>query len=168
MTGPAEATLMRSLTLEALASRSARIVVATALESSSRWVELGGRRRIVTDTRVRIEEGIAKQDSSDSEVMVRTLGGVVGELGALVHGEAELALDEPCVVFLAPRAADLHSVAGMAQGHYPLRTDPKRVLRLQPSPRAAELLGNEHSAVERLVNQELKVARTRILEAVRR
>jgi hypothetical protein len=110
----ASATVVRSLSLPALVQGSRRIVVVTALGSTSHYEELGRRRRIVTDTRVRVDEGIAKTDDLDSELMVRTLGGSVAGVGELVHGQAQLVLGEPCVMFLLQGPDGLHYVNGMA------------------------------------------------------
>jgi len=156
----ASATVARSLTLEALVRSSSRISVVTALASESHFEELGRRRRVVTDTRVRVEEAIAKGESVESELMVRTLGGSVGRLGELVHGQAHLALGEPCVAFLLRGPDGLHYVNGMAQGHYPLTQG--NVKRLLQSRDLGEVLQAEGSAVRTLVGSELGAAATRI------
>ncbi len=163
----ASATLIRGMTLEALSGASGHIVYGRALESSSHWETLGGHRRIVTDTRVRVDDTIAKS-KPDSEVLVRTLGGTIGDLAALVFGEAMLALDEPCVLFLVERPEGIHRVVGMAQGHYPVLPDVQRSLRLRQSPRAPELIGDARLAMRRLPGQELSVAAKMIREALSR
>jgi hypothetical protein len=156
----ASATIMRSLSLPALVQGSRRIVVVTALASESHYEELGRRRRIVTDTRVRVEEGIAKSDGMDRELLVRTLGGKVGDVGELVHGQAQLTLGQPCVAFLLQAPDGLHYFNGMAQGHYPLRESVRQLLR---SPDLPELVDYESSAVKALVGSEL----TRASELIR-
>lgn len=159
----ASATTVRSVSLPALVRSSKRIVVVTPLDAESHFEELGRRRRIVTDTRVRLEETIAESEASETELLVRTLGGSVGDLGEHVHGQARLALGETCVVFLLPGPDGLHYVSAMAQGHYPLRrTDEPRLLR---SPDLPEILGFEGSAVRALAGQRLGVARDRIRAA---
>lgn len=156
---------MRGLTLEALSAASGRIVYGTALESNSHWETLGGHRRIVTDTRVRVDDTIAKT-APDSEILVRTLGGTIGDLAAMVFGEAMLGLDESCVLFLMEKPEGVHRVVGMAQGHYPVLRDPARSLRLHQSPRAPELIGDANLAMRRLPGQELNVAAKMIREAL--
>jgi hypothetical protein len=160
----AQATLVRGLSLEELARSSQLIVLGTALEASSHWETLGGRRRIVTDTRVRVDDVLDK-GAPASEVLVRTLGGTVGDLAAMVFGEATLNLEERAVLFLAEQSG-VQRVNGMAQGHYPLRLDAKKALRLAPSPRAPELVGKGDLAVKRLTGQELTQARVLIREAL--
>jgi hypothetical protein len=155
----ASATVVRSLSLSALVRGSRRIVVVTALGSASHYEELGRRRRIVTDTRVRVDEGIAKTDDLDSELMVRTLGGSVAGVGELVHGQAQLVLGEPCVAFLLQGPDGLHYVNGMAQGHYPLRGAERRLTRSADLPK---ILDFDSSAVKALVGSELGAASQRI------
>ena len=156
---PASATVVRSLSLPALVQSSRSIVVVTALASESHYEELGRRRRIVTDTRVRVEERLAKE-SLESEVMLRTLGGSVDRVGELVHGQARLSLGKPCVAFLLRGPDGLHYFNGMAQGHYPLSE--ASVKRLLKSPDLGEVLQAQDSAVKELVGRELSTAAQRI------
>jgi len=162
----ANATLVRGLSLEQLTSTSQMILLGTALEANAHWETLGGRRRIVTDTRVRVDDVLDK-GAPASEVMVRTLGGTVGDLAALVYGEATLNLEERAVLFLGEQGG-FQRVVGMAQGHYPLRLDAKKALRLAPSPRSPELVGKGDLAVKRLTGLELGEARVLIREALRK
>jgi hypothetical protein len=149
---PGEATLVRGLTLEVLARGSDRIIVGTAVEASSRWVNIGSQRRIVTDTRVRVDRTIS--GSAGSDILVRTHGGRIGSFGQLVHGEPELVLSAPCVLFL--RWLDgVHYVLGTAQGHYPLLAGTQRSQYLKASPRLPQLLHPEQSAVRSLAGREL-------------
>jgi hypothetical protein len=163
----AQATLARGLTLEALSKRSEHILVATPLASTARYEMIGGQRRIVTDTRVRIEETLARSAPADSEVMVRTLGGVLDGVGELVHGEADLVLDERSVIFLCARNGGIHHLQGMAQGHYPLSREASRTL-LRPSPKLPEMLGFKDTAVARLNGREVTEAQRLIVEALTR
>lgn len=108
------------MSLAALARGSRGIVVVTALASESHFEDLGRRRRIVTDTRVRIEESLAKADGMERELVVRTLGGSVGRQGERVHGQVQWSLGNQSVAFLLQGPDGVHYVNGMAQGHYPL------------------------------------------------
>lgn len=168
LTTRAGATIARAIPLEVLAQRSEHILVGTPLESTCRFEDIGGKRRIVTDTRFAVEDPLAKSAPDASEVIVRTLGGVIGDLGELVHGEAELVLGERSVLFLRLRPDAIHQPTGMAQGHYPLYPDVKRVERLHPSPRIPELVQPERSAVRRLRGLDLDQARRLIREALAR
>lgn len=159
-TGVASATVVRAVPLTTLVQSSRRIVVVTALGSECHFEELGRRRRIVTDTRVRVEDGVAKAEGVDSELIVRTLGGAVGDLGERVDGQAQMSLGEPCVAFLLQGPDGLHYFNGMAQGHYPLRGADKRLLAASPA--LPHIIDFESSAVKALVGSELEVARSRV------
>ena len=163
----AHATLFRGITLQELSKVSEHVLVATALDASSHWETLGGRRRIVTDTRVRVEDVVAKSVPSAGELFVRTLGGTVGEQAALVFGEAALFLNQTSVLFMI-RDDSVFRVLGMAQGHYPLRADSDQAVRLMQSPRAPELVGDEEPAMHVLPGQELGRARVLIQAALAR
>jgi hypothetical protein len=163
VTGRAEGSIARALSLADLVRQSEQIVVGTPLAASSRWEQIGGRRRIVTYTRVRVDEAWAG-GAGGVELLVRTLGGRVGKIGQVVHGEAFLQLGEATVLFvgLAPDATPV--IVGMSQGHFPLRSDASGTRRLAPSPRLFELSGRD-SAVERLSGRRLAEAREIVRKA---
>ena len=159
MSRPARASLARALPVAELVGRSRHVLVAEPLDAYSVWEEIGSRKHIVTYTRVRALELLAGADPKQDELLVRTLGGRVGELGELVHGEAMLTLGERGVLFVMP-TRDALGVTAMAQGHYPLRRDNAGAERLRRSPEAAELLHEEGSAVKRLTGLQLAEARS--------
>ncbi|MEO8920026.1 MAG: hypothetical protein ABI488_21575 [Polyangiaceae bacterium] len=161
----AQATLFRGLSLPELAKLSELILLVTPLDASSHWEELGGRQRIVTDTRVRVEDVVAKAAPSNGELLVRTLGGTVGDRAALVNGEAALFVNQTSVLFLVRFAGALR-VTAMAQGHYPLRSDADRVVRLTESLHAPELVGEGQPAMHLLPGLELDRARALIRKAL--
>ena len=161
----AEASLFRGLSLADLSQLSELILVATPLAASSHWETLGGRRRIVTDTRVRVEDVVAKSIPTDGELVVRTLGGTVGDRAALVYGEAALFVNQTSVLFMVQREG-VQRVTGMAQGHYPLFADAEQALRLTQSPQAPELVGEAQPAMHVLAGQELGRARALIRAAL--
>ncbi|NUQ77558.1 MAG: hypothetical protein HUU21_28810 [Polyangiaceae bacterium] len=154
------------LSLDELVGATSHVVVAQAGESRSVWEDLPGGRRIVTYTKLHVERPIG--GSSPGEVIeVRTLGGIVGEIGQAVEGDAKMVKGERAVFFLVKgeRAA---VVAGRAQGHFPLRADEKGTVRLVPSPKAGKLLprpGPVISAREELSGALLEDAVTRIEKA---
>ena len=158
-------TLLRGLSLQELGQASEHILVVTPLEATSRWETLGGRRRIVTDTRVRVEDVIAQAIPPGGELWVRTLGGTVGQRAALVLGEATLFPNQASVLFTT-RFEGAYRVLGMAQGHYPLRPEADRALRLTLSPRAPELVGDGEPAMRVLPGLELGQARVLIRAAI--
>lgn len=161
---PASATVMRSVSLSALTQSSRGIVIVTPLSAESRYEELGRRRRIVTDTRVRIEERVGKAEGFDSELMVRTLGGSVGNVGERVHGQVQWSLGAASVVFLLQGPDGLCYVNGMAQGHYPVLDVRERTLTRSPD--LPEIMDFESSAVKQLVGTPLGRATTLIRAAL--
>ncbi len=164
--GRANAGTFRAVSVEQLARTSRTCVVARALQSESRWVALGGKRRIVTDTRIAVEERIAG-DLDDAEIIVRTLGGQVGDIGQIAHGEAVLTRKSSGLTFLSqwPGLSGVFRVTAMAQGHYPIaeRGGERRVLS---SPRLGKLVGTDASSATTRLNQRvLPTARTMIQKA---
>jgi hypothetical protein len=139
--------------------RSTRVVFATALDQACEWLVVGGNRRIVTLTRVRVEEHVTGSAPEASELMVQTLGGKVGKIGQLVEGEAELAVGESSLVFTREVLGGLYGVTAMAQGHYPVAVEARgKVLR--PSRKLPALISGREAAVERLKNVTLAEAVT--------
>lgn len=160
------ATLSRGLSLEELAKKSSRTVLVTPLEAWCSWATIGGRRAIVTDTRVRVEERLGKAVADDGELLIRTLGGVIDDVGERFAGQAEFRLGQPGVVFLTSEK-DVEFVTGMAQGHYLVRPDERGVARLSPSPHLPKLVNTQGSALHRLKGADLPLARRLIAEALR-
>jgi hypothetical protein len=112
-------------------------------------------------------ELLAGADPKQDELLVRTLGGQVGDLGELVHGEAMLTQGTHGVLFVMPTQAAL-SVTAMAQGHYPLGRDKLGAERLLRSPQAAELINEDGSAVKRLTGLQVAEARSLLRSAVQK
>lgn len=160
----AHATLARALTLGELVKDSRFSLVGTPLEAHSRWESGAGRRRIVTYTRVRVDETYG--GSPDTEVLVRTLGGRVGKVGQIVHGEAVLTLQQPTVLFLHETQAGPLRVTAMSQGEYPI-VERRQVRRLSLSKRLPELVGKK-GATARLENLPVPDARDLITKEWRR
>jgi hypothetical protein len=162
----AHASLSRAVPVADLVGRSQHVMLGEPLDADSVWEELGGRKHIVSYTRVRVHELLAGADPKQDELLVRTLGGRVGDLGELVHGEARLTLGERSVLFVMP-ARDVLAVTAMAQGHYPLLRDAAGTERLRRSPEAAELLNEAGSAVKRFTGMQVPEARELIRRTVR-
>jgi hypothetical protein len=116
---------------------------------------------------VRTLELLAGADPRQEELLVRTLGGRVGDLGELVHGEAMIELGARGVLFVMPTGGAL-AVTAMAQGHYPLLRDAAGIERLRRSPEAAELTGEDGSAVKQLSGLLVTEARTLVRRAVQK
>lgn len=163
---PAFAAVARALSVADLVQKSTSALVLTGIAQRSSWQEVGGSRRIVTDTEGRVEELVTGVDPSASIVMLRTLGGRVGTVGQIVEGEAELTIGETSLTFLTQFEPAVYAVTAMAQGHYPVVSRPSgRVLatnRVLPA-----LMQRQGSAVERLAGRSLTEALT-LVRAERR
>jgi hypothetical protein len=155
----ADATVVRAVSVEELVRRSHSVLVATPLQRVAEWANIGGARRIVTLTRVRVEEAVAGANE-DSELIVRTLGGRIGDIGQLVDGEAELRVGEQSLLFSHRFEAGLFGVTAMAQGHYPFDTKGGGEPRLRHSPRVATLVRGQNAAVEKLTGMKLGDAKS--------
>lgn len=155
----ARAALMRVVSLPALLQSSMHVLQAVPLDVTSQWETVGEQRRIVSYTRVRAEELIAGSKPESSELLVRTLGGHVGDVGQVVFGEAALRVNEPCLLFLRRAVVNVEQVVAMAQGHYPILSDSSGARRLLPSPNLSELRGSGDSAVRALVGLRLDQAK---------
>lgn len=164
---------MASLDLPALTSRSRTAVLGTPLDHHAEWTEVSGARRIVTVTRVGLHDvwfDDEKLPLGGQEVLVRTLGGRVGDLRQKAFGEAVLTKGEAAVLFLGGQSAKdgARPVIGMAQGHYPL-VETGGATFLRPSPHVPKLVRLDAtggaSAVETLRGVTLERARTLVLGA---
>lgn len=163
----AEAGAALPLSLTELVWTSSSIVIGSPVESVSDWETDDGSRRIVTVSRVEILQSLDRRPPKDSHVFVQTLGGRIGGIGQIVHGEATLHRARPQVLFLGPGNRGRLRIVGRAQGHYPLSKDEFGTQRLSTSPRLADfvvkdpfaavarLRGATLSACERMIAEEL-------------
>ncbi len=158
----AEASVAVLISLEDLTAASTYVVIATAGEQRSAWEETPSGKRIVTYTRMKIDRSVA--GPAETELWVRTLGGIVDKIGQSVSGEARLATGSRSMLFLSRIDVGL-VVAGMAQGHYPIVDDAAAPAATRPrlagSPDAGMLLprrGPTISARERLVGLSVEEA----------
>ncbi len=145
-----------AVSLPELLRSSTAVGFAQSAEVTSHWEEIGGSRRIVTYHRVGFDELVI---GKDRELWVRTLGGRMGDIAQVVHGEAELRMGEPCLLFVSPARDGALVVTEMAQGHYPLRAE-SGTLRLRPSPRLGRLIRPDGSAAQMLIGKPRPEARS--------
>jgi hypothetical protein len=151
----ARASVARAVGLGELVYRSRCIVVGTSVDAFCRWERIGSRSRIVTYSVLQVERPLDGRPPDTSELMVRTLGGIVGDRGQIVHGEAVVALGERAAVFLQDAAPDVLAVTAAAQGYYPVFADAGGVARLNSAIADLELLDAQDAAVHRLVGRSL-------------
>jgi hypothetical protein len=148
---PASASVALPLTLSDLMAVSVFALVGLARETTCAWESDSRGKRIVTYTRIETQQVLDGRKSPGSDLYVRTLGGEMGEISQIVPGEAELEREKPAVFFLRDSVPGSYGVAGMAQGHYRLRSDGSGAFRLLPARNMAELI-EQHplAAVTRL------------------
>jgi hypothetical protein len=160
----ASATWVRGMSLQELVSRSRHAVIGTPLDARCLYVTIGGRRLLVTETRLRVDGLLALEPPGEAELAVRTLGGQLDGVGELVHGQAELVRGQLCVAFFERAPNGACWVTGMAQGHYPLE-DADAALKLRASPQLPVIRDWEQSAVKRLVGTRLSEAESLVAAA---
>jgi hypothetical protein len=125
---PSRAAVVVALDLPDLLRHAALAGVGTAGPASSRWSD----GRIVTDTVVRIDDPLLGADGPIS-VVVRTLGGAVGDIGQWVPGEARLQPGDRYLLFLEPLPDGALRPVGLAQGALPIAIE-DRVPMVRPPP----------------------------------
>ncbi|MFO0683126.1 MAG: hypothetical protein U0234_13805 [Sandaracinus sp.] len=123
------ATQVEALTLRELTADADRIVVGTVIAEEAHYDDLD---RIVTDSTIRVEDTL--YGPSEPTIVVRHIGGVVGDLGLRVAGEEPYAMGDRMLLFL--RTFDSGDVGpvfrpvGMSQGEMPIvsRTEGEMIL----------------------------------------
>ena len=163
----ARATLVRGMTLPELVLRSQHALIGTPEDARCVHALIGGRRMLVTETRLRVEGLLALSAPRERVIVVRTLGGQLDGVGEVVHGQAELTRGRQCAAFFERGPDGACWVTGMAQGHYELvRSDGGLVLQAgQHLPTIADW---EHSAVKQLSGLRLSEAERLVAAAVGR
>jgi hypothetical protein len=168
----AEASVSVLMTLDELVVGSQRVVIGTPVDRTSRWEELPSGRRIVTYTKLSIDETLV--GASNSEIVVRTFGGVVDGIGQQVSGEATLKIGERSLVFLADvedgEKNAVTIVTGMAQGQFPLDESASEPVLKASADRGTlvKRRGPSVPAAVVLVGATLSTARSKIAESLDR
>jgi hypothetical protein len=123
---------------ESLLHESTAAAMVAPLEGQSVWEG----DRIYTYTRVRIDRILAGELATGSEILVRTMGGVVGHTGQLVEGEAVLTRGEASLLFMhaVPGRPGTFDVTARGQGQFPLVADDRAPPRLVRSNTMGALL----------------------------
>jgi len=112
----AAASVSVAVSWDGLLGGSTEAVIATATGTRSAWE--GG--RIYTYSRVHVERAIAGTLAPGGEALVRTMGGIVGDVGQQVDGEAELVVGQASLLFLQPGPNGSFHVTARAQGQFPV------------------------------------------------
>ena len=125
----ARASVLRYLSLEDQCDMAEVIVVARATGQSAEWDD--NRLRIYTDTRFEVEQTV-KGDVA-GVIIVRQLGGQVGDIGMSVAGSPVFLEGERYVLFLNIRPDGKYRVVGFSQGCYPVVTGAGGKARVMPN-----------------------------------
>lgn len=112
----ARASVSVSVTWDDLLQASTEAAVVTPIDAHSAW-ESG---RIFTYSHVRVDRAVAGTLAPGGGAWVRTMGGIVGDTGQRVEGEAQLVLGQPALVFLQPGPNGAFHVTARAQGQFPV------------------------------------------------
>lgn len=104
---------------DALLADSTMAGVATPVGRHSVW-ENG---RIYTYTETRFDRVIAGEAAIGQHVWIRTMGGVVGDIGQRVDGEAVLLPGESSLLFLQEGPSGAYEVTARGQGQFPIVAD---------------------------------------------
>jgi hypothetical protein len=128
-TRDADASVSIAVTWDSLVQASSFAAMVTPTSSTSVWEE----GRIYTYTQAHVDRAIAGDAAGAEDVWVRTMGGIVGNLGQVVDGEAVLSMGRPSLLFLHPGPTGALQVTARGQGQFPLVLDAKSVLRLSRS-----------------------------------
>lgn len=146
----AEASLSKGLSLSELVHSSRFALLATPVAAASRWEKVGRSSRIVTYSTVRVEGPLDGRNPPGTQFQVRTLGGIVDDIGQVVAGEAPLQRGAASALFLQDLGNQAFVVTGMAQGYYPVTADGRGVKRLRAATAARDVIADAQSAVRRL------------------
>jgi hypothetical protein len=121
----AHASVSIAITFDDLLGRSTAAAMITAVDQKSVWE--GG--RIYTYSRVHLDKMIAGTLAGSADqsgtVWVRTEGGIVGDIGQSVDGEAAFGIGKSSLVFLHPSTSNAGwvFVTARAQGQFPVIVD---------------------------------------------
>ena len=123
----AGATIVPAFPLRQLATEAHDVVRGQVVEQRSVYDPV--RDRIYTHTRIVVDEDLRWSGGGLGDVIVRQLGGVVGDRESRVVGTAKLHLGAEVVVF-ARTDGTYHYLVGMSQGAYEVVRSPSDVARL--------------------------------------
>ena len=147
--GAASATSLTALDLPTLSHGADRVLLGTVERVDSHFLGDGGS-YIVTDVTIRCEKELLGVPAG-SRFVVRHLGGVVGELGQRVHGEASYRAGEQVLLFAKERGGAFFAM-GMAQGAMHVFRDGAGVPRVDIALDQAELVGPTGQAAAAAAN----------------
>lgn len=120
---PAAASTFVAMSQDELVAQSDAVVVGEVLQVQSFRDETGS--FIVSEAMVKVQETLT--GSSDSVVVVRTMGGTVDGYTVIAHGFPTFDIGERVVLFLNNDGADTSKVVGYRLGQYRVVTNSRGV-----------------------------------------
>lgn len=132
----AHATTLLAMDVAALTKGSGSVVRGTVKSVEPRWTKDGA--RIMTDAVIEVRE--TWKGTHRDTLTVMQQGGVIGDVGQLVHGTIPFRSGDEVVLFLEPRG-ERFMITGMMQGVFRVEADTARqalegdALFLDPSTR---------------------------------
>ncbi len=114
----ANATIIVPQTLEQMTVASSAVVRAQVVRRESSWD--ADHQRIHTYTELKVLDAVHKTADLGKTIVIRTMGGEVGDIGMRVAGVARFEVGEEVLVFLRadPLLITHFQVIGMSQGKY--------------------------------------------------
>ncbi len=114
----AQATIIVPRSLPEMATESSAVVRAKVVQRQAAWDS--DHRRIHTYTELQVLETVHEAKALPATIVVRTMGGEVGDIGMRVAGVARFEVGEEVLLFLRddPMQANHFQVIGMSQGKY--------------------------------------------------
>jgi len=113
----ASASVSIAMGYDALVKDADNVVLVTPGDQSSVWED----GRIYTYTKVKVDQPVAGDLPAGGEGFVRTMGGVVGQIGQMVDGEPVFTSGQQSMLFLRKlKVSSTFEVSGRAQGQFPV------------------------------------------------
>lgn len=140
----ASATTLVAMDLPTLTNGADAVLLGTVEKLEAHYLGSGSS-YIVTDVTIRCDRELLGVPAG-SRFVVRHLGGVVGDLGQRVHGEASYRMGEQVLLFAKERSGAFFSM-GMAQGALHVVADERGVARLDIALDQAELIAPQAQVV---------------------
>lgn len=116
----ATTTVVKKLSDEELTLQAQNILIGTCTSIRSEWNEAGT--KIFTYVTVSLQSSL-KGDQNQGEIVIRQLGGEVGEVGMLVEGTTAFEEGEQVLLFLKKGRKRFHRVLGLYQGKFSIDHD---------------------------------------------
>ncbi len=114
------ASVAEALSLEELTARAEDVWLARCVGASSRYDDRG---RIVTDLVLALDDSMKGRRRAGEEAVITVLGGVVGDVGMQVPGEAHMSVGDEAILFVRTARDGRRHAVGMSQGVFPVARD---------------------------------------------